>query len=437
LETISAFAETYDTTIVVEPDSIEAENQPFNLVLVPAELAFEIGAWIAGIESFTNTCRGMFASEGRPGVQDLRREFRIVNGALLQMSTLCFRLRRTLDEADGAAALGVSKVDLDSFAALVRRSIVLGESLSTSRTLTLSEWQGWVGVLTNDLKRDLVARRLVTYSLENGYAALPSAMRDLFESPDVELVDRIDLHDVVPSVATALRYLDIVGRMMRSDEPLKPGLLILSAVHDQARRMIDRIDDRLARFPNEEAVLFNSLDSASYGASLEIKKVFQQELRGIVGVLPPTSVFARIETAYSLLLDSFQQILLDLARSVDPEVTLFDFFPRFQIKLDQSLILREHLWQILKAVRAAEDAPEKGKVDHLKQELADFVTITIRFLHYKDEETFERFSEEVHAGRDKKDLVPILHRFGAYLETLFGQVCMRGVLADHPFQRGT
>ena len=153
-------------------------------------------------------------------------------------------------------------------------------------------------------------------------------------------------------------------------------------------------------------------------------------------MLPPTSVFARIETAYSLLLDSFQQILLDLARSVDPEVTLFDFFPRFQIKLDQSLILREHLWQILKAVRAAEDAPEKANVDHLKQELADFVTITIRFLHYKDEETFERFSEEVHAGRDKKDLVPILHRFGAYLETLFGQVCMRGVLADHPFQHG-
>jgi len=30
--------------------------------------------------------------------------------------------------------------------------------------------------------------------------------------------------------------------------------------------------------------------------------------------------------------------------------------------------------------------------------------------------------------------VPILHRFGAYLETLFGQVNMRTVLADHPFE---
>ena len=49
-------------------------------------------------------------------------------------------------------------------------------------------------------------------------------------------------------------------------------------------------------------------------------------------------------------------------------------------------------------------------------------------------ERFERFSEEIYAARDKKDLVPVLHRFGAYLETLFGQVSMRGVLAGHPFE---
>ncbi|MCV4615447.1 hypothetical protein OFM04_36660, partial [Escherichia coli] len=77
-------------------------------------------------------------------------------------------------------------------------------------------------------------------------------------------------------------------------------------------------------------------------ASLELKKVFQQELRGIIGLLPPTSGYARIETAYGLLLDSFQQILVELARTAEPNATPFDFFPRFQLKLDQSLVLREH-----------------------------------------------------------------------------------------------
>ena len=32
------------------------------------------------------------------------------------------------------------------------------------------------------------------------------------------------------------------------------------------------------------------------------------------------------------------------------------------------------------------------------------------------------------------NLAPILHRFGAYLETLFGQVNLRMVLAQHPFE---
>jgi len=54
-------------------------------------------------------------------------------------------------------------------------------------------------------------------------------------------------------------------------------------------------------------------------------------------------------------------------------------------------------------------------------------------LFYKDTETVERFIEEVLVTTDKKDLVPILHRFGAYIETLFGQVNMRTVLAKHPF----
>ena len=54
-------------------------------------------------------------------------------------------------------------------------------------------------------------------------------------------------------------------------------------------------------------------------------------------------------------------------------------------------------------------------------------------MFYKDKETVERFIEEVLITTNKKDLVPILHRFGAYLETLFGQVNMRIVLANNPF----
>lgn len=425
---------SHDTTFLVEPESIVPELETIPLVLDPEELAFEIGAWLTGMRSFAATCQPTFAGESRSGEHDLRREFRITTLALHRLSRLILRFRRSLSPEEMQSHFGFHRRELDELSLIVQGAILLAEGQSTSRSVSFGEWNAWVGRTVQELDRNPVAMRLRDHAVKGAYVTLPARLRGLFEREDIDVSDRVDYLDVVPKVAAALRFLEVVGRMMRNDEPIKPALLILSAVHDQARGMIDHINLRLARHPNEEAALFNSLDSASYSASLELKKVFKQELKGIVAVLPPTSVFARTETAYSLLLDSFQQILVDLARTIDPSVTLFDFFPRFQIKLDQSLILREHLWQILKAVKAAEESPEKDKVEHLKQELADFVTITIRFLHYKDEETFERFTEEVHAAIDKKDLVPVLHRFGAYLDTLFGQVCMRAVLAEHPFQ---
>jgi len=434
LETFTSIS-TVDSPILVSSESIEPDRDRDLPVFDAEELAFEIGAWLSGIRSFASTCQPTFAADNRSSVPDLRREFRILTLALMHLSRLTIRLQNLgadpiLDD------LGLTRREIDGFSSIVRDGVILVDSHARATTVSIGEWQAFVSSFISRLDRDAVDTKLRRYSIDGAYGTLPANLRELFERDDIELSDRVDYLDVVPRVAAALRYLGVVGRMMRDDEPIKPALLILAAVHDQARGMIDHINLRLARNPNEEATLFNSLDSASYGASLELKKVFQQELRGIVGVLPPTSVFARTETAYSLLLDSFQQILLDLAKTVQPSATLFDFFPRFQIKLDQSLILREHLWGILKAVKAAEESPVKEKVGHLKQELADFVTITIRFLHYKDEETFERFNEEVHAALDKKDLVPVLHRFGAYLETLFGQVCMRSVLAEHPFQHG-
>ena len=134
-----------------------------------------------------------------------------------------------------------------------------------------------------------------------------------------------------------------------------------------------------------------------------------------------------------MLNDIFKQILSGFALLADPDASMLDMFPSFRSKLDQSLQLREHLALVRNSVRIAEQAPGKTELDDLKRELTDLLDSTMQYLFYKDRETIERFSEEIFAAGDKKDLVPILHRFGAYLETLFGQVNMRTVLADHPF----
>jgi hypothetical protein len=69
----------------------------------------------------------------------------------------------------------------------------------------------------------------------------------------------------------------------------------------------------------------------------------------------------------------------------------------------------------------------------LLERLDAFRDGSLRFLMYKDWETYDRFVAEVLAARGAVELAPVLHRFGTYLEALFGQINMRIVLADHPF----
>lgn len=99
--------------------------------------------------------------------------------------------------------------------------------------------------------------------------------------------------------------------------------------------------------------------------------------------------------------------------------------------MEQSLALR--LWFLQQAVQKAEHNPETHPMDVLFEKVNGFLKENLRYLFYKDCETVERFAEEVLRTTNKKDLVPILHRFGAYLETLLGQVNMRTMLANHPF----
>ena len=245
---------------------------------------------------------------------------------------------------------------------------------------------------------------------------------------------KADLQLVLPRFAKILKWLSTVGEMLKQDEPLKPALLIFSRIYEQINEMTSFINNRLLRFPNEEDELFGTLDGAAYTASIELRKVFNHELSGLVDIRTTPSVYAKIETAYSLLNDSFQLTLISFATLIEPSIEADQIFPNLKVKFEQSMILREAMWNILQDVRNAEQTPETFPLENLHKKLINFRDETQHFLFYKDKETIERFIEEVLIAKNKKDFVPILHRFGAYLETLFGQVNMRIVLANNPFE---
>lgn len=400
------------------------------------EIAMELGIWLSGLESFLAAGHHSFAdpsdSRAKP---DATKEFRLIHSTLQRCSLLTSRLMSTQEwfASDPAVARHIGSAEVSDLISVLRNATLLSEGMIHSSSLGPGEWKAWRRLLSHRFETLPAYSRLISYAEETGEKYLPDRLRSLSESDQPLSAEHSELALILPRFARILKWLSVVGRMLEADEPLKPALLIFSRVNEQIFELTAYINDRLERFPDGEAELFASLDAASYTASIELKKVYAQELAGVARLRPSPSIYARMETAYSLLNEGFQQILAGFAGLVDPESDIFELFPNFRIKLDQSLTLRRELWKVAEVVRAAEKDPEKQQIEKLQKAVSQLMKGTVRFLFYKDTETVERFVEEILVTKQNKDLVPILHRFGAYLDTLIGQVNLRAVLVKHPF----
>ena len=395
------------------------------------ETATELGIWLSGLESFLAAGHTSFAdADGSKNSSDVTKEFRLTQAALLRCALLNSQLLSVQDLAKPTGP--ATGRELSDLATAFRDSILIGDAMLRSDPLGTAEWKAWGNALCDRLVHLHAFQKLVRAAELEGEHFLPTQLQSLVNG---EVVDQnhAELALILPKFAMILKWLSVVGKMLTADEPLKPALLIFSSVNEQVLELITSINNRLERFPNEEAEMFASLDAASYTASIELKKVYSLELAGLASLRPAPSIYARMETAHSVLNEGFQQMLAGFTRLIDPDADMLRLFPNFKVKLDQSLILRKELSTLAVLVQAAEKDPEKKKVENLQKELREFMKQAVRFLFYKDTETVERFVEEILVTKQNKDLVPILHRFGAYLDTLFGQVNLRAVLANHPF----
>lgn len=402
-----------------------------------AEPRFELGLWLSGLESFLNIRNISLAEEARAkaATRDWTREFRLTHRTLLLCSRLAFQIEKTFYDEDSNAKISrVNRAEIFKLSQALKEAVLINEGLLRAAPLRFADWTAWCGQLSGRFGALEIFRAVVEEAEKTGERFLPEEFQKLLETKQIPAATRADLNLVLPRFAKILKWLSVIERMHARDEPLKPTLLIFARLYEQIQELIKFADNRLLRFPNEEDALFGALDGTAYTASIELRKVYNHELAGVADLRSSPAVYARVETAFSLLNDSFQQTLVNFAHLIDPEVEPTALFPNFQAKLGQSLALRRDLWTLGKTIRACEQNPEKAALENLHKELHEFLAAPLHYLFYKDKETMERFIEEVLITGDKKDLVPILHRFGAYLETLFGQINMRTVLAKHPFQ---
>lgn len=441
---------TFTPTNLDVASAVLNKHLPENYAIPAHETAFELGLWLSGLESFLRIRTSAFAetNQTKSAARDWSGEFRLTHLALLKCSNLSLRLCEAARNIEAAVEDEFNIVDklnsteksfdfpFEEIFALsenLKNLVLLNATLLRGAPHNLGEWTSWCATLGNQLAQVETIAKLIENAEAEGEKYLPPVLLELFRQARIPSAVEADLQVILPHFAKVLKWLEVVGKMFENDQPLKPALLIFARIYEQTQRMMSYLRGRLLRFKSEEDALYGVLDCALYAASIELRKIFNFELAGLSEMRQPISIRAKIETSHALLNDCVQLILVQFAQFVEPDFEPTKLFPAFQTKLDQSLALRRDLWSIQQAARRAEQNPDNVLLEKLNGQLNDFLKTSLRFLMFKDCETFERFTEEVLRTRNKKDLVPILHRFGAYLETLLGQVNMRTALVNHPF----
>jgi hypothetical protein len=201
--------------------------------------------------------------------------------------------------------------------------------------------------------------------------------------------------------------------------------------------------------------LLSFLKGIRFQLELELKKVYKNVLKDFVAISSTGALRANVDTARGVLTNNFQQVIVNLAKFLSPDVEGKEIFVDFVSRLENSLRLREDLWiyrEILNyaelCLKADENSehyrPPKNVVAMLRDFLIYFQNLSFTLLRYADLEPFEEFARyifnlyadcvEKKTGEVKVDeLREKIHSFRIYVETTLSHVNNRAELRDVPF----
>ncbi len=401
--------------------TVDASDQQPDFVSNEADLAL----WTAALESFLNSenLPANIESAKQTAGRNWAGEMRVASWCLLNCSQL-------------AADLQPSPRFSEENIILLRRTLqqwfALCESLAALARVDSAAWNAWRASLSGDLKTNRsTAALLAKYEAERG-SRFPRSLDWLTQHPQLNGILGADVREIFGRLFGMLERLQLIAQMLGQDQPLKPSLLLFALLKRETRELLEMVERTLLLVP-ADSLLYEVLDGFAYVTPMELRKVYEHELVGVSETRQSPAIFASVENSYGLLKDSFQQAIVALAQVYAANLPATEVFPNQQTKLEQSLALRKELWTLLKIVQAVEKSLDPAALAKLNQRLAVFRQGAMLFLMFKDFETTERFIEEIARTQRNEEVAQVLHRFGAYLETLLSQVNMRNILAAAPF----
>jgi len=231
----------------------------------------------------------------------------------------------------------------------------------------------------------------------------------------------------------SLRVLQEIERHLNRDGILKRCLPLFALVLDCCRRSVGVISRRIVERPGLPDDIKDGVDAAVYCLELEARKVSEHELVGVASLRNTIELYAHIENANGILRDAIQQAIVGMFSTMAKGLNGETIFPTFSTKLEQSFKLRDEIWRLLARVKHFEREPQPARVNRLIQAVMAFREDSLKFLMFKDWELYYNLVEELTVARSLRELLQGLHKFGTFLETLLGQINLRAVLLNHPF----
>lgn len=358
--------------------------------------------------------------------RDFIHETRIAREVLLRTSRLCGQM---VPRSESSGLSGVSRAAVTALSESLADLATMCDAMSEARKVSFDAFAALGRSVKRELDHSSAADSLAQVYSGFGVNHLQPPLQRVLDALSSDKLGS-DVRRIFVDLARLIDYLRWIEMALLADDPLKRTLGIFTLLHEEARNLQDTIDRRALHEGNSGTDIFDALDSTAYAISMEVRKVFGHELVGLSTLKRAPLIYVKIEQSQGLLSNCFQQSTVALAQLFDASVDGHQLFRAFQNRLQQSIDLCRDLWRLLKFVRHAGRERDRYPISSFKSRLNAFREGSLRFLMYKDWETYERFAQEIGGAHGAIELAPVLHRFDCYLETLLGQVRMRAVLAD-------
>lgn len=240
-----------------------------------------------------------------------------------------------------------------------------------------------------------------------------------------------------------LRFLTCIDITTKRKISISCGLLILVMMRSE----IGQILKFLGRETKKDHVkdLGDIFQQLSFSLSIEIKRVYQQELKNILNMKNIRNLRGRIENSHGILRNLIEQSIVKIAEYFDSDISGETIFATFITKFAQSVKLREDIYILHKLLTLFEEnmsikTKRTTALEALKNYMFYFESFTFKLLRYDDYEEFSTFFNNFlvyvkatpFESGNSKSLLDKLHNFRIYLETTLNHINNRTELQNNP-----